>query len=65
MPSGQAAAFKPYRKEIVDMKLQHETLCRNQDFRDSIKTSLVNLAMIGPGAPGAEAAAVSQPLAAG
>ena len=58
--SCQPAVSKPYRKEIFELKLQHETLYRNQHFRDAIKTSLVNLAKIGSGAPGAEAAAALQ-----
>ena len=41
-------------KEIVDLKLQH--------FRDHIETRWVNLSKFGPWPPGAEAAAVSQPL---
>ena len=39
-----------------------ETLSKNQHFGDPIETRLVNLAKLGPWPPGAEAAAVSQPL---
>ena len=53
----QPAVSKHYRKEMqgdCGLKLQH--------FRDPIETRWVNLSKFGPWPPGAEAAAVSQPL---